>query len=69
MFKKDYKLIYYRYEQEKDVPQPYQDGAFELYNLKEDPEELINLIGKNLSVEKNMRDEFLSVYNIASQPL
>jgi arylsulfatase A-like enzyme len=61
----DFKLIYYKgYNEAGD---PYHNGVFELYDLKNDPEELRDLAGDEPSVLHEMRSELLSAYESGRQ--
>jgi arylsulfatase A-like enzyme len=60
--KNNFKLIYY-------VGYEKYDQQFELYNLREDPDELTNLIKVNTVVAKQMKDELLAALNNANQSL
>jgi arylsulfatase A-like enzyme len=56
-----YKLIFNRgNEKYKDV--------FELYNLQEDPDELVDLISKETTVAKQMKDQLLDALQTADEP-
>ena len=67
MYRDDHKLIYYKGYNEKGSP--YHDGLFELYNLKDDPEELLNIIDKDTAIAKQLQEQFLQAYNKANLPL
>jgi arylsulfatase A-like enzyme len=67
MYQGDYKIIHYKgYGREGDA---FHDGLFELYNLKEDPEEMNNLIEEEKVIAKKMQDNLLEAYNRANGPL
>lgn len=61
MRKNGYKLIYYKGYKEVDW--------FELYHLQEDPGELTDLFGKDISTSSAMKDELLTAFNQYSGPL
>ena len=67
MYQGDYKIIYYKGYGEKDSP--YNEGLFELYNIKIDPEELQDLNIDEPVVAKKMQELLLEAYNKANQPL
>ena len=67
MYQGDYKLIYYQGYQGEGSP--YYGGLFELYNLKDDPEELQDLIEDETTIGQQMKDRLLEAYNRANQPL
>jgi len=67
MHQGDYKIIYYKGYEEKDSP--YNQGLFELYNLKDDPEELHNLINTEKATAQQMQERLLGAYNTVNQPL
>lgn len=61
MYKDQYKLIYYLgYQKEND--------GYELYHLRNDPEELKNLAKSNSVVFKAMQEELLHTLDQANQP-
>ena len=65
MYQDDYKIIYYKgYGKENS---PYKEGLFELYNLKEDPEELHDLTNTEPVIAKKMQELLLEAYNKANQ--
>ena len=67
MYQGDYKIIYYEGYEEKDSP--YNKGLFELYNFRDDPEELHNLINTEKSIAQQMQEQLLDAYHTANQPL
>jgi arylsulfatase A-like enzyme len=67
MHQGDYKIIYYKGYEEKDSP--YNKGLFELYNLRDDPEELHNLINTEQAIAQQMQEQLLEAYHTANQPL
>lgn len=62
MIKNDYKLIHYR-GYEKGYT-----GTFELYNLKQDPEELTNLYSPNASTGNELQNELLAKMDQVNKP-
>jgi arylsulfatase A-like enzyme len=67
MYQGDYKLIYYHgYRGEGS---PYHSGLFELYNLKDDPEELHDLIEDERTIVQHMKNHLLDAYQHANQPI
>jgi arylsulfatase A-like enzyme len=67
MYQGDYKTIYYKGYGEEDSP--YRKGLFELYNLKEDPEELHNLVNQETVIAKQLQGLLLEAYDKFKQPL
>jgi arylsulfatase A-like enzyme len=65
MHQGNYKLIYYKGYGGEGYP--YHDGVFELYNLKNDPEELQDLVKDEVSVAQHMQGLLLDAYNKANQ--
>jgi hypothetical protein len=66
MYQGDYKMIYYKgYGGENS---PYGKGLFELYNLKEDPKELKDLINDETVIAKQMQEHLLDAYIKSDQP-
>jgi arylsulfatase A-like enzyme len=65
MYQGNYKLIYYKGYGEENSP--YRDGLFELYDFKEDPEEMNNLIEEEKIVARQMREYLLSSYRTANK--
>jgi arylsulfatase A-like enzyme len=61
MLKGDYKLIYY-------VGYEGHDGVFELYDLKNDPEELNDLYPSLSSTAAELENELLSKIQEVNQP-
>jgi arylsulfatase A-like enzyme len=61
MRKNGYKLIYYKGYKGMNL--------FELYHLKDDPEELIDLYNKDISTSNIMKEELLAAFNKNSGPL
>ena len=66
MYQENFKLIYYKGYGSAGFP--YFDGLFELYNLKNDPEELYNLINVEHGMAQQMQEHLLNAYKIANQP-
>ncbi|HLO17059.1 MAG TPA: sulfatase/phosphatase domain-containing protein, partial [Anaerolineales bacterium] len=46
---------------------PNHPDAFELYNLQEDPDELHDLFGKDITTTSQMKDELLEAINTANR--
>ena len=61
MRKNGFKIIYYKGYRGTD--------SFELYNLQDDPEELVDLFNKDVSHSNLMKDELLKAFNEHSGPL
>jgi len=66
MYQGDYKIIYYKGY--GGATSPY-NSLFELYNLKDDPEELQDLIADEKSVAQQMKELLLDAYQTANQPI
>jgi len=67
MYRGDYKLIYYKgYGEEQSE---YYKGAFEFYNLKDDPEEMNNLINDESNTARQLKELLIAAYNTANQPM
>lgn len=61
-----YKLILYKgYNDEGD---PYYNGVYELYDLANDPEELVNLIDTEKSLASELREQMQDAFERASGP-
>jgi len=65
MHQGDYKIIYYKGYGTKDSP--YNKGLFELYNLKDDPEEMDDLINIETAIAQQMQEHLLEAYRSANQ--
>jgi len=67
MYEGNYKLIYYQGYGGENAR--YHKGLFELYNLKDDPEEMQDLIDDEADISKRLKERLLAAYNAASAPL
>jgi arylsulfatase A-like enzyme len=65
MYEGDHKIIYYEGYGEK--ASPYNTGLFELYNLRDDPEEINDLIDSEKAIAQQMQDHLLETYHTANQ--